>query len=503
MRLKILAALILLAAMLYALNGITGWYLASLLDTQLHQLRTHNQTLDFQYDRLRVNPVMGSVTLRKLDVVTHDRQLNIKRARGSLTYADIWRMLRQQGSNPVAVLQGLRLSVNDLFLENPETGIIKIRQTNVIYSGQLDDLFSVWSQNVSSKLLDVPQNYLLPQHNHQITLHFRDIETRPVTGLEDDWHSLSLDQIPSDCNEEQPDECDGLPEEQTGTVLSLITSGISNQSPDGRANSTASGLVSGLLDFVLNHINGETEELRLQVRYHASNSTLHLNNMHVNSASMKLQAAGQASYDSRGWLLDPHSWSLRYQLHTRTNRVPALPLPGIAGTFTLDTLSASGQISNRRITDEERHQASVEEKLFLTGNTSLYLGGIYWYPSQQFLNEYGMVFGLLGIPHEKLPVHSMETEFRIESDSLFIDEMFMMTEPFDARLLAVIATPPDADPSIGKASLTFVRTSADFDDFVDGFESLFQIELPRSDGRIRFDFYGDPRSPEFELPVPR
>ncbi len=440
MRTKLIIIVLLLFGLLFFLNWAGGRYLAGLVTKEFDRLASKDDQVEYRYDKLTVNPAFGSLTIKNLVFHHHGNLIKARRISGSLTHADIWRMLRKGSSEPLAQIQSFRIMMEDLEFHDTPTGISDISQRendpfqwlfgesmttgnlSLYYNGRLDEL------------LQITANSQPPRYNHRI--------------------SLSMDDIRF--HEEIPEQLMTLP----------VFSGY----------------------FFPEYL----EQLSLQIRYQAESKTAKLSSLRIQSHSIALRTSGDLSYGDHGWPSHPESWNLNYMLHAATHEFARLPLPGKLGGFSMDTLSVSSTVS---FDDSQRDR----HPFTLPGETSAYLGDIWWYPSLTLTDQYGLVFGMFGISDKELPIQSIQAQWKNTGDTLRIHDAVLSTDLFDAKIKSTITIPSGHRADILEGSIRFTRTSAAFNDFVDGFEGLFRIELPRKDGQLHIEFSGDPRSPRFNF----
>ncbi len=436
MRTKLILSALVLAGLLFLLNWAAGRYLASVVTQQFDRVaKTHAQT-EYSYDRISVNPAFGSLTISDLIFRQQDNVVEIEQITGSLTHADLWRILRKGSHDPFAQIRSFRIRIEELVAHNASAGSsgahsrdndpfqwlfgesVMVRRAYLLYNGHMDELLQIAASKEP------------PQYNHRI--------------------SMSLDDIV--LHEEIPEQLMALP----------IFSGYR------------------FPDFM--------EQVALQIQYRSDRKTATLSSLRISAPGLSFRTSGDISFSKEGWPAEPDSWNLKYMLRAATPELTRLPLPGKLGGFAMDTLSVTSDISFD-------HEMRDRHPLTLPGENSVYLGGVRWYPSSELIRQYGMMLGMFGLPENELPVHSIRANWINRSDTLRIRDTRLSTEPFDARIQAIVAIPPGEHATILDGSVTFSRTSAAFNDFVDGVEGLFQIKLPRKDGQLHFEFYGDPQAP--------
>ncbi len=438
MRTKLIISLLLFAAILIFLNWAAGRYLATLVTGQFDQIASVHDGTYYSYERISVNPALGSLTIRDLSFKQQGRAVDINQITGSLTHADLWRVLRKGSQDPMAQIRSFRIRAENLEIYDAPDGSriraldeddgfqwlfgesIKVRRALFLYNGRMDELL---------QLADSPHP---PSQNHRI--------------------SISLDDIAF--HEEIPEQLAALP------------------------------VFSGYLfpDYL--------DQVALQIRYKADQKTATLNSLRITATDLYLRTNGEFIYDEPGWPWDPGSWHASYMLRASTRELNRLPLPQKLGSFNMDTLSVTSRISRDGLHPDSH-------LLLLPGETSFYLGNVRWYPSSALIQQYGMFLGMFGLPENELPVRSLRASWINENDTLRISNTVLSTDPFDAKLDAVVGLQPGQQAYITHGSLTFSRTSAAFNDFVDGVEGLFRITFPRRDGRLYFEFHGDPMAPVF------
>lgn len=440
MRTKLILFVLLLIGLLAFLNWAGGRYLASLITQQLDHFATADDRVEYRYDKLAVNPAFGSVTIKNLIFHHHGNLIETDRITGSLTHADIWRVIRKGSSEPLAQIRTFRLRMKDLAFYDSPSGIagvhpregdpfqwlfgesMMIGSMSLYYNGRLDEL------------LRITGNTQPPAYNHRISMSLYEIE----------FH------------EEIPEQLMSLP------------------------------VFSGYYfpEFI--------EQLTFQLRYLAEDKTAKLSSLRIQTPGLSLRTSGDLSYGEQGWPSHPESWNLNYILHAATHELARLPLPGNLGGFSMDTLSVTSNVSFDEA-QRDRHPFS------LPGKTSAYLGDIWWYPSPAITQQYGLIFGMFGLSEKELPVQSIRARWDNTGDTLRIYDTVISTDPFDARINSVVSMPSGRRAEILEGSIRFSRTSAAFNDFVDGLEGLLRIDLPRRDGQLLFEFSGDPKSPHFNF----
>ena len=440
MRRKLIISIILLAGLIFVLNWAIGQYLTSIVKQQLDQLAADDDRLEYRYDKVSVNPALGSLSIHGLAFFRQGNLVEATKITASLTHADVWRVVQRGSRDPLAQIQSFRIQVKDLSIHDSPDGISSIHQRNIdpfqwlfgesvvirrahlLYNGRMDELFQL------------AHNTHPPSHNHRISLSLYDIE----------FH------------EEIPDQLRSLP----------VFSGY--RFPES------------------------IRQFSLQIRYRAEKKTATLSSLRINTPGLHLRTSGNICYGEQGWPEQPESWSLNYTLQAATHEIARLPLSGRLGSFSMDTLSVTSKVS---FDDTRRNR----HPFTLPGETSLFLGEISWYPSPSLTQQYGFLFGLFGFSNKELPFQSIQANWTNSNDTLRIHDTVFSTEPFDAKINIVAATPSDRRPEILDGSLTFIRTSAAFNDFVDGLEGLFKIELPRKNGELHITFSGDPQTPEIHF----
>ncbi|MEX0680010.1 MAG: hypothetical protein WD097_01395 [Balneolales bacterium] len=242
-------------------------------------------------------------------------------------------------------------------------------------------------------------------------------------------------------------------------------------------------------------IPDDFEQIHLHIQYRAGQKTVDINNFRVSSPRITFQIAGDIKFGDTGWPEHPEYYQLNYQLQATTHDMARLSLPGILGDFSMDTLSANGRL-------QFDYETASRHPFALPGKTSLYLENIRWYPSTQLAEQYDLFLGMFGFSGQQLPVRSIQATWHFAKDTIRIDNALLSTIPFDAQIHAVVSTPQNRRADIQNGTVTFVRTSAAFNDMVDGIEGLFHITLPRKEGRLSIEFSGNPASPEFDLNLP-
>ncbi len=424
MRTKIFITIILIFGVLFLINFLSGRYLASRVDQQLQQIADTDDRISYEYSSLKVNPAFGSLTINDLSFYGEDDTYEAERIRGSLTYADIWRIIRNRSDHPLSNIRSFQVTVNALQAGSATT----VRTVNLLYSGRMDELVTLTLDDQA------------PRYDHRITL----------------------------------------------TLLDISNSG---------AAPGHSGLLP-VLQYL--HLPEHINQFNTQLHYRAGEQRIALNNLRLKSPELVLTANGELRYGESGWPLSPENITLDYELDASTRDLAKLPLSNTLGGFSMDTLSV-----HSRFRLDDIAAFGNRHPLTYPGETTLYLGNIHWYPPDQLIEQYGLLFGMLDISEERLPVRNFRTHYRNTGDTLRINESTLSTEPFDAAIQALVHTPADQRPEILNGSITFVRTGAAFNDFVDGVEGLFAIELPRRDGQLHFEFSGDPGSPDFDLNLDR
>lgn len=440
MRTKLIIAAVVLFGLLFLLNWAAGRYLASLLTHQLDRMAAVDERVH-RYASVDVNPAFGSLTIDSLGIRHEDTWIKASRITGSLTHADLWRVLRKGAHDPLTQIHSFRIRMEDVAImelpgavnrpEPPQTDdlslwpfseSVMIDRVNILYNGNMDELMQLAGRTRP------------PEQNHRV--------------------SISLDEILF--HEEIPEQLRSLP----------VFSGYR------------------FPEFI--------DQLTLQVRYRAYKNTASLTSLRIDTPGLYLRTSGDLIYGEQGWPNRPEHWNLDYELDATTHELARLPLPGNMGGFAMDTLSVNSTI---RFAHSQRHH----HPFTLPGETYMYLGDIRWYPSTALTEEYGLIFGMFGRSENELPVQSIRASWSNREDTLRIKDSEISTEPFDATLDAVVAIPPKQRSRILDGSVTFTRTSAAFNDFIDGVEGLFRIELPRKNGQLYFEFSGDPLSPEFNF----
>lgn len=447
MRTKLIIFVVVLAGILILANWLSGQYLASRLDRQLQQIAETDAQFSYEYSTLRVNPAMGSLTIRDLLVHEGNSRYQVGKIRGSMPYADIWRVIRHGSNNPAEQIHSFRLSVTSLTIAGQEadrqpdsngvhsdsgnTSIAAspatVRTLNIVYNGRLDELLALFT------------NDRTPQQNHSFNLSIRNISS--------------------------------------GKALSQML----HEAPV-------------LADY---HIPQEISQFGIQARYLAYEKKITISTMRMTAPGFTFRGGGEIHYGDQGWPENPESVLLNYDFNASTRDMARIQLSDILGGLSMDTLSVTSQIET-----DDPSLFGRRHPLAIPGETTLYLGNLHWYPSDRITEQYGMLFGMFGISERQLPIRSFRTTYHNSGDTLRINDALLATDPFDARLEAVVATPMGRRADIVDGSVTFVRTSAAFNDFVDGLEGLFQFDLPRRDGRLHFRFTGDPQAPDFDLNLP-
>ncbi len=443
MRTKLILFLIVLAGILILANWLAGRHLSSKVDQQLRIIAESQESVSYDYQSLHINPALGAITIEKLSFEDDESILYTENIRGSLPYADIWRVLRQGGEAPADQIRSFRLNTRSISLhsKNSDNGPdgdnmgqtsfsaqpITLRSLDIVYNGKLDQVSGMFTG-------DKP-----PEANHRINISANDLSS------------------------------DGEIPEHIGSVP----------------------ILAGY------HFPGQIDQLNLQIRYLAEEQTAQITSMKLVAPNATFRAGGTLRYDEQGWPDTPANIELHYDLNAKTKDIARLPLSDAIGGFSMDSLSISSSI--------ETDMASMltdRHPLTIPGETSLYLSNIHWYPASRLTEQYGMLFNMLAVNGQRLPLRSLQADYQNTRDTLRVREAVFRTEPFDALLRATVLMPTEQRPEIVDGSLTFIRTSADFNDFVDGIEGLFQLELPRRDGRLHLPFRGDPASPDFDLNLP-
>lgn len=440
MRTKLIVSLLLLLALLFLLNWAAGRYLAAIVTQQFDLIvGTHGQ-MDYSYEKVSVNPAFGSLTIHDLAFRQQGGLMEVERITGSLTHADVWRILRKGSRDPLAQIHSFRIRMEELAIHDAPAGATElplrgndprqwlfgesmmVRRVLLMYNGRMDELLQIAES-------DEP-----PKHNHRI--------------------SISLDDVTF--HEEIPEQLTDLP----------VFSGY--RFPDSM------------------------DQVALQIRYQADRKKATLSSLRITAPGLSLRTSGEVIYGDHGWPAEPDSWKLNYMLHAATRELARLPLPGKLGGFAMDTLSVTSNVSFD-------HEHRDRHPFALPGETSLYIENVRWYPSGALIQEYGMFLNMFGLPEKELPIHSIRANWSNSSDTLRVDNTLISTEPFDARISVTAALPPGQRATILDGAVTFSRTNAAFNDFVDGVEGLFRIQLPRRDGRLHFEFHGDPQAPTFRF----
>lgn len=438
MRTKLIISLLLFAGILIFLNWSAGRYLASVVTDQFDRIARTNDQMDYSYDRISVNPALGSLTVRALSFSQNGHTMEVNQITGSLTHADLWRVVRKGSRNPLAHIHSFRIRAEHLVIHDKPLIInllprddhntfrefigesVSVRRALFSYNGRMDELMTLTDSGKP------------PDHNHRI--------------------SISLD-------------------------------GITRHGDTPETPSTTPLLPNYPLPEQLRNV-------ALQIRYNADHKTAILNALRIETPDLYIRTDGDFHYDEPGWPRSPASWRMSYILQAGTREMSPLSLPRGLGSFHLDTLSVTGHLISKK-------QKTDHPVLLLPGETSVYLGALRWNPPDPLVQQYSMLLGMLGLPDMELPVRSLQGRWRSENDTLRISDTVIATEPFDAELNSVLVLVPGEPADVLQGSLTFHRTSAAFNDFVDGVEGLFRIRFPRVNGRIHIDFHGDPRSLTF------
>ena len=440
MRTKLILIVLLLFGLLFFLNWAGGRYLAGLVTKEFDRLASKDDQVEYRYDKLTINPAFGSLTIKNFIFRHRGNRIEVSRVSGSLTHADIWRVLRKGSREPLAQIQSFRIMMEDLEFHDSPTGIPAIMQRDndpfqwLFGESMMTGSLSLYYNGRLDELLRITESSRPPQDNHRI--------------------SLSMDDIRF--HEQIPEQLMSLP----------VFSGY----------------------FFPENI----EKLSLQIRYLAESKTTKLSSLRIQTHGISLRTSGDLSYGDHGWPSHPESWNLSYMLYASTHELARLPLPGKLGGFSMDTLSVSSTVS---FDDSQRDR----HPFTLPGETSVYLGDIRWYPSTTLTEQYGLMFGMFGLSGKELPIQSIQARWDNTGDTLRIHDSVISTDQFDARINSVIAIPTGRRADILEGSISFTRTSAALNDFIDGVEGLFRIELPRKDGQLHFEFSGDPRSPHFNF----
>lgn len=436
MRAKLIIGFFVLIAALILANWLAGRMLASQIDLQLRQFAETEERIGYEHEKISVNPAFGSLTIEKLAYESDNEHIQAQTIIGSLTYADMWRIIRQRSGNPLENIRSFRVTaesakmtfspdISSSHKSVAETISLRFETLTVIYNGRMDELSGILKEDRT------------PDHNHRINISTEEI-------------AIS-----------------GIPPIREADIP----------------------LVAGY------KLPENIERASLQIRYLAQNQKASLSAFRIESPELMFRANGLITYGDTGWPREPESWSLDYDLSARTHDIARLPLSPRLGGFSMDTMSVSSSVSFDHI-----HAGS--HPLTLPGENTLYLGNITWYPPDHLTEQYGMMFSMFGISEQQLPVRALDAKWEHRNDTLRIEDATFYTEPFDALLRAIVSIPGNGDTDIVEGSVRFIRTSADFSDFIDGFEGLFQIELPRKDGRIHLEFSGDPRSPDLDIELP-
>ncbi len=438
MRTKLIISLLLLAGLVFLLNWAAGRYLSTLVTQQFDRIAHAHDQMDYSYEKISVNPAFGSLTIKHLSFRQQDRTTEIESITGSLTHADLWRVLRKGSHDPLPHIYSFRIRLENLVIhdlqERAEVSYrhdddafqwlfgesMKIRRARFLYNGRMDELVQIADSQVP------------PKNNHRI--------------------SISLDEI--EFHEEIPEQLAALP----------VFSGY--RFPDNM------------------------DQVALQIRYLADRKIATLNSLRITAPDLYLRGNGEFSYGDDGWPWEPESSQVNYMLQAATRELTRLPLPHKLGRFSMDTLSVTSNVGYE-IREADRHP------LLMPGETTAYLGNIRWYPSNKLIQEYGMLLGMFGLPENELPVNSIRANWNTRNDTLRIDNTVISTDPFDAKLHAVVALSPGERAHNMEGAITFTRTSAAFNDFIDGVEGLFRIRFPRREGQLYFEFHGDPQAPVF------
>ncbi len=473
MKTRLIIIVILLAGILFLLNRLTGYYVASIMDRQLQQITEIDPRIHYQRDSFSVNPVSGSLDIEMLTLKKEDTLFEVKKISGSLTFTDILRILISRSDTSFASIRSFHLTADSLSIyrlaerksnsgnpsvtanpfaihritdghsddRNPSfpedtfrdtghfaaTEELAIREIQLMYKGRPDELI-----NLTSHLH-------LPRHNHHITLLVNTIA------------------------------CDA-----DGEIYKQITS------------------LPALRNYKMpDHV----DRLSLQVHYDADRFAANFDRLHLDAPGLTLRGTGTIHYRKESRWNQPESWEVSYDLDAVTHELARLPLPGILGGFSMDTLSVSSAL-------RFDHSETSRHPFLLPGKTSLYLEDIQWYPSSRLTEQYGLLFGMFGFSEQQLPVQSFQATWQPSEDTLRIDEITLSKKMFDVRMHAIVARSDGRWSPVLEGSLTFLRTSEAFKEVIDGIETLFRVELPRRDGYLHFEFSGDPKSPDFDFQLP-
>lgn len=451
MRIRLFITALLLIALLLFLNRAAGRYLSAMVSQQLDMLAGSNQQMQYNYDRLKINPAFGSLTIEELTFLDDENRIFMKEVTGSLTYADIWRVMRKRSLHPADQIRSFRIQIykldyyrspagisgTQLFHDPPiETGIrrpasfentvqvpgFSIKDLHLIYNGRMDEL------------LEILESRQLPEYNHRINLNVKNLHFK-----DSEW--------------------------ATAWKLPVL---------------------SGY------HFPEKLDQAALQIHYLADQKKAYLSTVRVLSRDLVFLASGDVAFNDGPGPAQPDFWNLEYSLEARTHELAKLPISPLAGGFSMDTLSIKSRVTFV-------HEEAGNNPLMLPGWTSLYLGEAWWYPSPALAEQYRLFFGLTGISDQKLPIESLQAEWENAEGGLTIQNTVLSTIPFDALCTFVIDTPDGLPANIQKGEILFTRTNAAFNDFIDGFEGFFRIDLPRRDGQVYLEISGDPRSPDFHF----
>lgn len=440
---------ILLAASLFLLNRLAGNFLASQIEEQLIFISQIDNDMQYQHEGLTVNPALGTININTLSYQLRDVYIESKKIRFSFTYADMIRWIRHHEAPPLSKIRSLRFFAESLEVRHRmPAGNVAAASISTQLASYADDVSGTDSK-----------------------LKYRGLSIESLDLI----YNGRLDDLAEQIYKDEPPNLNHR--------IHLILKNLQLSNDD---------IASWLPDYQNFSLPNQFDEMNLHIRYRANEKEAHLINLNLLSSQTFFQANGSVLWENDLPLSQPILSAMDYQWNISGTAAPPLHLPGIGGTVTFDTLSIISDVYNEK-------KIRNQNLLTLPGKTSVYLGDIEWYPSEELIQQYGLFSQMLGIPHDELKVEKIEASWQISSDTLQVDKVLLDTAPFGLKIQATVVEKAYETPQIVSGYITFTRTSEEVHDFINSFEQLFGLEMPRKNGQVYISFSGDLSSPDFDL----
>ncbi|MEX0929437.1 MAG: hypothetical protein WDZ53_08535 [Balneolales bacterium] len=208
----------------------------------------------------------------------------------------------------------------------------------------------------------------------------------------------------------------------------------------------------------------------------------------------ELALDGLAQYRAGEWSYYPRELTISYVLSARPEET-RFTVSRSLGQIQVNGISLNSSAS---INMDNFFQAPAKNLFFSEGKTGFSLDRVHFHPSQDFIQEYGMMFQAFGLNTDAINFRRITGNYTLENDRLILYGTEIETSFFEAYLNIDVTfnESGEEEATINEGSLRISKMTAGIEEFFENIEMLFSTELPRDDGDILIHFRGPLTSPE-------